>query len=85
MLAARRSEPGDFRRGEHVEVGNVDEQIDGDHRQGSQNQCAWQIAARLFDFGRDHTDVIPAIVSPERAHHGGKETGHAAKAWECAG
>ena len=43
---------------------------------GSQNQRTRQIALRIADLRRHHADVVPAIVGPEGAHHGGKESGN---------
>ena len=62
-------------RREDAEIGQVGQQVNRDHGRRSRNQGAGQAALRIADLRRDHADVIPAVVGPQRAHQRGEETG----------
>src|SRR5690349_14050553 len=54
----------DLRGTQNIEVGNIEGEISRDHRTGSENQSARQIALRLAYLRRNHAHVVPAVISP---------------------
>ena len=66
------------KRRQRVEIGGIDEQVQGRHHQRAADEGARQIALRISDLARERRDVLPAVVGPQGAEHRGSEAGDSA-------
>src|SRR4051812_30806378 len=69
---------GDSQWGQYVKIGNVDGEISTNNCDSAENECARQIALRLVKFRRHHGHIVPAVIGPQGADHGGEKSGNAA-------
>ena len=63
---------------QRVVVGGIHEQIHARHEQRAADEGARQISLRVADLAREGRDIVPAVIGPQRAEHGGAEAGDAA-------
>ena len=61
---------------QYIKIREIGQQIDRNHREGSDYQSARKGLLRISNFPGDHTDVIPTVVSPERRDECREETGN---------
>ena len=72
----RRSRDGPGRQ--HILHRRIHQHVQDPDQRHPEDQRSGNVAFRIADFSRDHVQVIPAIVGPQRSHQRSHESGHSA-------
>ncbi len=70
----RRSRDGPRRQ--HILHRRIHQHVQDAHQGHAEDQRARNVAFGIANFSRDHVQIIPAVVGPERGHQSSHEAGH---------
>ena len=69
-------EAGNRSRRQYILHRGIYQHVQDPDQGDSEDQCPRNVALRIADFSRDHVQVIPAVVGPQRRHQRSHEPSH---------